>query len=142
VTRGFAISLVLVLGLSGCGSSSAGGRSSKTKAALTVEHVLDRSTGILYIEGSIWHLRLVASEGAVMVDQKLADETVALELVPGRYRLESEELPCDGNCGTLDPGRDGCSTEFEVQPRTTLAATVTLRPTQGCAIEFSPEPAA
>ena len=83
--------------------------------------------------------RLVAVRGTTYefeVDQQVKGEHASLDISPGRYRFVSEELPCDGNCGLLDPGTDGCSEEFVVESGKQLTATVTLRPTQGCTIEF------
>jgi len=142
MARVFIISAALTLILSACGGAPDVGSRSGERAQLTVEHILDPNSPPLYIEGSVWHLRVLDSEGGAVVDRKLMDENAAVALEPGRYRLESEEFPCDGNCGRLGPGTDGCSKEFEAEPGATLAAVVTLRPTQGCAIEFAPEPAA
>jgi hypothetical protein len=140
---GVLISLMLAMGLSGCGGSSGSGSevSPDAKAKLTVEHVLDPSSEIRYIEGSVWHLRVLDSEGTAILNRKLTDDTAAVALAPGRYRLESEEFPCSGNCGSLDAATDGCSTEFEGTPGEMIEATVTLSPTEGCEIELAPEPA-
>src|SRR5262249_19241902 len=88
----------------------------------------------LYIEGSIWHVRIVGPDGTVL-DRKLADDTVSASLEPGRYKLSSEEFPCDGNCNHLDPATDSCSTELTGDGGQELAATVKLRPSKGCSIE-------
>jgi hypothetical protein len=140
--RTAALISLLAIGLSGCGGSSGFGSevSPDAKAKLTVEHVLDLSSA-RYIDGSVWHLRVLDSEGAAILDRKLLDNRAALALEPGRYRLESEEFPCPGNCGNLDVATDGCSTQFEATPGEILEATVTLRPTEGCEIQFAPEPA-
>lgn len=140
--RALAISVVCALSLSGCGGSPGARSSSTAKADLRVDHVLDRRVGTVYIEGSVWHLRILDSKGAVILDRRLLDSKATASLEPGRYRLESEEFPCSGNCGNLDPATDGCSKAFEAEPGATIAATVTLRPTKGCTIEFVPEPAA
>ena len=100
-----------------------------------VKHVVDRS-GPVYIEGSIWHVRVFDSSGRPVVDRQVRGEHASIELAPGRYRLASEELPCDGNCSLLDPGTDGCSKELVAESGSELTATVTLRPTEGCTIEF------
>ena len=142
MARALVISAVLALTLSGCGGASNEGSRSTEKARLTVEHILDQSSGVLYVEGSVWHLRVLDSDGVPVADRQLIDEDATVALEPGRYRLESEEFPCDGNCGTLDPGIDGCSTEFGAEPGATLSATVTLRPSEGCVIDFAPVPTA
>ena len=139
---GFLISAALALTLCACGDASDVGSRSGEKAQLTVEHILDQRSPPIYIEGSVWHLRVLDSEGVAVLDRKLFDEEATVALESGRYRLESEEFPCSGNCGRLGPGTDGCSTEFEAERGATIAAIVTLRPTKGCVIEFAPEPAA
>ena len=102
-------------------------------AALRVKHVVDGSQG-LYVEGSVWHVRVVDSDGNTVLEKKLADDSVSVSLEPGRYELQSEEFPCDGNCSNLDPATDGCSEELTAQSGQELAATVTLRPAHGCSI--------
>lgn len=143
MARAFLISAALAaLVISACGGASDVGSRSSEKAQLTVQHILDPNLPPLYIEGSVWHLRVLDSKGVAVLDRKLFDEEATVALESGRYRLESEEFPCSGNCGRLGPGTDGCSKEFEAESGATLEAVVTLRPTQGCLIEFAPEPAA
>jgi len=88
------------------------------------------------MEGSIWHVRVVDSEGEAVVDRKLPEDSVSVRLGEGRYRLESEELPCDGTCAHLDPATDGCSSELDVHPGDRLTAKVILTPARGCRIAF------
>ncbi len=123
--RAIVIGAALALLLSGCGNG-ADKPEEGADASLHVKHVLDPAAEQHYMEGSIWHVRVVDADGAEVVDRKLPGASVSLRLGAGRYRLESEELPCDGNCSRLDPGTDGCSTELTVQPGQELAATVTL----------------
>jgi hypothetical protein len=129
--RVFLIGAVLVLFASACGNGNTreqpGGG-----ASLGVKHVVDGPP--LYVEGSIWHVRVVGSDGNTVLDRKLADASVSVSLEPGRYELESEEFPCNGNCNHLTPGTDGCSTELTVERGQELAATVKLRPSRGCSI--------
>ncbi len=127
------VGAALALIVSGCG----GGAKEPTgggDGSLRVKHVLDPAAEEHYMEGSIWHVRVVDSDGSAVLDKKLAGDTVSLRLGAGRYRLESEELPCDGNCSNLDPATDGCSDELSVQSGQDLAATVTLKPAHGCSI--------
>jgi hypothetical protein len=133
--RAIVIGALLALAVSGCGdkandSGPSGG------ASLRVKHVLDRSARPVYIEGTVWHVRIVDSDGAAVLDRRLLDDSISLRLEQGRYRLESEELPCDGNCSNLDPPADTCKTDFQVESDQDLAATVTLRPLHGCKIAF------
>jgi hypothetical protein len=76
----------------------------------------------------------VGASGDAVLDRKLTHDSVTVGLGEGRYTLESEELPCDGNCGHLDPAADRCSTDFAVESSQQLAATVTLKPAHGCTI--------
>jgi hypothetical protein len=132
--RTILIGVVLAFVLGGCGND-AGKRQKDGDASLRVKHVVDGSQG-LYIEGSEWHLRVVDASGDAVLDRKLTDDSVTVGLGEGRYTLESEELPCVGNCGHLDPAADRCSTEVAVESRQHLAATVTLKPAHGCSIAF------
>jgi hypothetical protein len=130
--RTILIGVVLAFVLGGCGND-AGKPQKDGDASLRVKHVVDGSQG-LYIEGSVWHLRVVDASGDAVLDRKLTDDSVTVGLGEGRYTLESEELPCDGNCGHLDPAADRCSTGVAVESRQHLAATVTLEPAHGCSI--------
>ena len=96
-----------------------------------MKHLVDGSQG-LYVEGSVWHVRVVDASGAAVFDRKLMQESVTVALDEGHYTLQSEEFPCDGNCSRLDPGTDSCSAGFEV--RQDVAATVTLKPGHGCSV--------
>ena len=125
----------LVLVLSACGgevSEPAGG----PEASLRVTHVLDPNAKALYMEGSVWHVRVLDSKGAAVLDRKLLEDSVSVRLGEGRYRLESEELPCDGTCAHLDPAMDACSAELDVRPGDQLAAKVILTPARGCRVAF------
>jgi len=134
--RALVIGAVSALLLSGCGSQAREPASEGADASLRLSHVLDPSATSLYIEGSIWHVRVLDSDGHALVDRQVKGERTKVSLAPGSYRFVSEELPCDGNCGHLDPPMDRCSGEFSAEPGDELAATVTLRPSQGCTIDF------
>jgi len=105
-------------------------------ASLRVKHVLDPRAEGLYVEGSIWHVRVFDSRGHQIVDRKVTGDSVSLPLAEGRYDLWSEELPCDGNCSRLDPGTDSCSMKFDVAVGQKLRAIVALNPSKGCTIAF------
>jgi len=130
--RTILIGVVLAFVLGGCGNG-AGKPQQGADASLRVKHVVDGSQG-MYVEGSVWHLRVVDASGDAVLDRKLTDDSVTVGLGEGRYTLESEELPCDGNCSHLDPAADRCSTQLAVDPGRELAATVTLEPAHGCSI--------
>ena len=113
--RTIVIGVVLAFVLGGCGSD-AGKPHKDADASLRVKHVVDGSQG-MYVEGSVWHLRVVDASSDAVLDRKLTDESVTVGLGEGRYTIESEELPCDGNCSHLDPAADRCSTGLAVEPR-------------------------
>jgi hypothetical protein len=125
---------VLALLVSGCGSERESREHAPNQdgALLRVTHVVEGPP--LYVEGAIWHVRVVGSDGAAVLDRKLADDSVSVSVDPGRYELQSEEFPCDGNCNNLGPATDSCSTEVTVDWGQELAATVNLRPSKGCSI--------
>jgi hypothetical protein len=129
--RVFLIGAVLVLVASACGNENTR-EQPRGGASLRVKHVVDGPP--LYMEGSIWHVRVVGSDGNAVLDRKLADDSVSVSLEPGRYELESEEFPCNVNCNHLTPGTDRCSTELTVERSQELAAMVRLRPSRGCSI--------
>lgn len=136
MTRAFLIGAVLALIVAGCGKKSADAKPEPgAGASLRVKHVVDGSQG-LYAEGSVWHLRVVDASGEAVLDRKLTDESATVDLGAGRYTLESEEFPCDGNCGHLDPAADRCSEAFAVEPGGPLRATVTLKRGHGCTVAF------
>ena len=134
---------VIVIGallalLAGCGNEAGSPQQGGAEASLLVKHVVDGSAG-LYMEGSVWHVRVADESGEAVLDRKLMDDRVPIRLEAGRYTIDSEELPCDGTCSNLDPATDRCSTEFEMEAGQQSAATVTLRPGKGCTIvESSP----
>jgi hypothetical protein len=132
MTRAFLIAVAIALLISGCGSGGDKKAEPGGDASLRVKHVV--SGPPYYSEGSIWHVRVVDSNGDAVLDEKLSDDGVSVKLGAGRYKLESEEFPCDGNCGNLDPPADGCSEELSVEAGQQLAATVKVKPSRGCSI--------
>ena len=131
--RVLAIGATLALLAGGCGEGSDTKLEPGGAAALRVKHVVDGSQG-LYVEGSIWHVRVVDSGGSVVLDKKLPGGSVSASLGAGAYTLTSEELPCDGNCSNLDPPADRCSEALTAEAGQVLAATVTVQPGHGCSI--------
>ena len=129
------IGIGLVLVLTACGGK-ADEPAAPADASLRVKHVLDPKAESLYVEGSVWHVRMFDSRGNQIVDRELTKNSVSLSLAEGSYELWSEELPCDGNCSVLDPGTDSCSTKFNVAVGDKLTATVALNPSKGCTIAF------
>jgi hypothetical protein len=132
--------VLIVVGLflltTACGGKADEPAAAPTDASLRLNHVLDPKAEGLYVEGSVWHVRMFDSQGRKVVDRKLIENNVLLSLAKGRYNLWSEELPCDGNCSRLDPGTDSCSKKFDVAVGDNLLATVSLNPSKGCTITF------
>jgi hypothetical protein len=138
--RTLVIGVILALLVGGCG----GGGDKKAEpggdASLRVKHVVNGPP--YYTEGSIWHVRVLDSDGSAVLDKQLEDNSVSASLGAGRYELKSEELPCDGNCSNLDPPADSCSGQLTVTTGQELAATVTVSPRRAARSQSSnrPEP--
>jgi hypothetical protein len=132
MTRTLGICIALAMLVGGCGSGNDQKAEPGGSASLRVKHAVKGPP--YFVEGSIWHVRVVDSNGAAVLDKKLSNDSVSVSLGAGTYKLESEELPCDGNCSYLDPPTDGCSQELTVAAGQELAATVTLKPSRGCSI--------
>src|SRR5437764_10751945 len=95
----------------------------------------------VYIEGSIWHLRVRRFRGGKQVfDRRLIRTAATLSLTPGSYLLLSSQLPCDGNCGHLDPETDRCSIPFAIAGGRRIAAVVHLRAGAGCSVTVDNTP--
>src|SRR3954451_2877817 len=127
----FAASLIgCVTVVAGCGGSGL----PQGHADLRVHQLLRGSTR--YIEGSISYVKLSASDGS-STEHRLDNRGRAEfgELAPGRYRIDSWQRPCNGNCGTLAGASDRCSRGVSVQAEAQLVATIILRPSHGCRIE-------
>lgn len=127
------LAAMLGFGVSACGGAETVPHSNKGGASLRVVHVVDPSGG-LYVEGSIWHLRIVDSAEDEVLDGNPKGDRASLELERGRYRLESYERPCDGTCSHLDPPVDACSRELTAERGKTVAIRITVRPAKGCTI--------
>ena len=94
----------------------------------------------LPIEGSIPYVRIARADGSTVVQRRLnltkRTPFADVRLAPGRYRLQSWQRTCDGNCGYLDPPSDRCSRWFRIHPGQMLKATITIRYGSGCSIRF------
>ena len=94
----------------------------------------------LPVEGSIPYLRVVRLDGSTVVKRRLpptSNPSATVALAPGRYRLQSWQRYCDGNCTRLDPPSDRCSRRFTLERGQRLAATITVRYGSGCKIAWS-----
>jgi hypothetical protein len=90
----------------------------------------------VYVEGSISYVR-VTSGSQTVLDTELHGvgqrQVLDVALDPGTYQLTSYQRPCGGNCGTLDPPTDSCSTEFRIRGIGAQATVlIALRPGEGC----------
>jgi hypothetical protein len=94
----------------------------------------------LPIEGSIPFIRVSRADGSTVVRRRLnvttRTPTADVRLAPGRYRLQSWQRICDGNCGYLDPPSDRCARWFRIHRAQTLKATITVAFGSGCRIRF------
>jgi len=97
-----------------------------------------RMGGAFYTEGSRSYLSVNAKAGGRdRVGYFIThpnDPVYTKRLAAGTYRLDSWQRPCDGNCSNLDPPTDSCSGQLTVTTGQELAATVTVKPSQGCSI--------
>lgn len=108
-------------------------------ATLHVTQVIAPGTP-LPVEGSIPYIRVSRADGSTVVRRRL-DLTrrrpfANVPLAPGRYRLQSWQRHCSGNCGRLDPPSDRCGRWFRIRPGRRLNATITVRYGSGCRIAF------
>ena len=90
----------------------------------------------MYVEGSISYVRVTDGTRTVL-DSQLHGvgqrQVLDVALAPGTYRLTSYQRLCGGNCGTLDPPTDQCSTEFQIKGIGAQATVlIALRPGEGC----------
>ena len=123
----------LVLFAAGCGGD---GRTSGGSGRLHVQQLVADGSPIP-IEGAYHYVRVAGDSSPV--ERRLSDERTpqaTFALRAGHYKLESWQRTCDGNCGTLDPPSDSCSSEFDLDPEQRLGATITVTYGSGCRIEF------
>jgi hypothetical protein len=114
--------------------------SGATSAGLHVRQVL-ASGSPLPVEGAIPYLRVSRADGSTVVRRRLTPTNtpvwVALvPLAPGRYRLQSWQRDCDGNCSRLGAPTDRCARWFRIHRGRQLKATITVRYGSGCTIRF------
>jgi hypothetical protein len=73
-------------------------------------------TGVIFDEGSLSEIRLVAPDGTVLRPRKdHTDNAVFAGLATGTYQLRAALRPCDANCGYLDPPVFACSAPVRVE---------------------------
>jgi hypothetical protein len=94
------------------------------------------SDAAVYVEGSISYVRVTEGSRTILdaEPQGVGQRRVLnVALDPGTYLLTSYQRPCGGNCGTLDPPTDRCSTEFRIKGVGAQATVlIALRPGEGC----------
>jgi hypothetical protein len=131
-----ALALAFLL-LAVAGSAAASGTTGST---LRVTQV--RAAGSpLPVEGAIPYIRVSRENGTTVVRRRLNLTRklpfAAVPLAPGRYRLQSWQRDCDGNCSRLGPPTDRCGGWFRIRRGQTLRARVTVTYGSGCRIAFA-----
>jgi hypothetical protein len=95
----------------------------------------------LPVEGAIPYIRVSRANGATVARRRLdltrKQPFVFVALVPGRYRLQSWQRYCNGNCSRLGPPTDRCGRWFRIHSAQTLRATITVTYGSGCRIAIS-----
>jgi hypothetical protein len=129
--------LLVVLALLGasCGATSSPTSPDSSSARLYVRQVI--ATGSpLPAEGAYSYIRVVQADGSrVVAERRLPDSrrpSATLSLSADRYRLESWQRTCNGNCGDLDPPSERCARRFRLQSGEQRTATITVRYASGC----------
>lgn len=103
--------------LPGCGTESATPEPTPPSSTYTVTVLVQHQHGgdVVYTEGAVPEIRLVAADGSELLPQEDHGDVATFEEVPGgEYTLTGASRPCDGNCGLLDPATDLCRTELTV----------------------------
>jgi hypothetical protein len=84
-------------------------------------------------------VRIENRSGRTVTEERVqSDKNAAISLKPGSYKLISYQRTCDGNCGTLDPASDSCSSDFTAGR--SLEARIRVTYGSGCTISFTPAP--
>ena len=141
MTRGLVIGAALALLVGGCGGSGDKKTEPGGAGSLRVKHVVDASQGV-YVEGSIWHVRVVDSDGSVVLDKKLADDSVSVTLVRASTSWRARSCRATGTAATSTRPRIAVRRSLR-SPRARSSLTVTLKPAHGCSIAVlsrRPEP--
>jgi hypothetical protein len=105
-------------------------------------HVVEvRAAGTpLPVEGALPYIRVSRENGTTVVRRRLnltrKQPWADVPLAPGRYRLQSWQRYCNGNCSRLGPPTDRCGRWFRINRAQTLKATVTVTYGSGCRIRF------
>jgi len=134
--------LVLALGLvalaaSGCGESSSPepcARSEEDGCLVVIQRIIG---GRVYTEGSISYVHVTDQSGTVFETELHGPgirKVLDASLDPGSYRLASYQRPCMGNCDSLDPATDRCSTDFEIRPGAQATVLIGVRPGEACTV--------
>jgi hypothetical protein len=126
-----ALLLLLALLAAACGGTH---HSAKGPAKLIVAQTVIFS-GAVPIEGAYSYVRIEDQSGHKATEQRVQSErNVVIPLDPGSYRLVSYQRTCDGNCGSLDPASDSCSSGFTADGPVSARIHVTYG--SGCTIIF------
>ena len=135
------VALLGAVALSACGGYEP---TSPDAADVRIRQIYDMSEAA-YIHGMYSYVRVERLSGDKLIEERLADAAgtyprfisrAAVRLDPGEYRLASFQRPCESNCGSLAAPTDECNRLIQVSPGDAVEVTVTVRPGEGCRIEF------
>ena len=108
-----------------CSTGDTGGPLGPDPGATVSVHTRVRG-GVVFTEGALPEIRLVAADGTVLNPRRDHDVTAEFAGVStGSYRLRASLRPCDGNCGYLDPPMLTCSARVRVDRDATFQVTWT-----------------
>ncbi len=121
-TRTLVVVVAVLLLAGGCGSQGPDGPAAGTPdpgpvASLRIEgRAVPGRDGEMFTEGAVQEVALTDPAGRrVEPDRSDTDGHWAYVALPfGSYLLSARQRPCDGNCGTLDPPVDGCTTRLDL----------------------------
>jgi hypothetical protein len=126
VSVGAAVAGAVVLATAPIGAGSSDGR-----GTLELRHRVDLGGGA-YVEGSVSYLRVRDRRRAVFRHSRQGRIAARLRPRAGLYRVVSFQRPCAGDCSTLDPPVDRCSSRVRVHAGETSRVSAVTRPGKGC----------
>lgn len=122
----------------GCRMLGAGGSAPTSAPTDTARlRLTQEQTDCCYMEGQVSFATirdLWGRDVAHRAFEQMGDvfPVLDLELRPGRYRVETYQRPCSGNCGMLDAPTDRCSLSIDLKSGETWFLTTSFAPGRGC----------
>src|SRR5215831_8709576 len=136
-TSAGALAGALLLAATACGSSHRAVPRSPA-GRIVVEQTV-RYGGAVPIEGAYSYVRVETSDGRKVAEKRISSNgRASIDLDRGSYELISYQRTCDGNCSSLDPASDRCSTGFTIMNTRSLFAVIRITYGAGCKILFAP----